>query len=100
MSAVRWCRRVRERTQDIEDGAHAEGGPNRRDLLHGRMEHLRKQEAEIGVREAIRSTLRIGRQPNAERLQNIRAAGLAGNRTIAMFDDRHTAGSSQQRGAG
>src|SRR5690348_15495663 len=79
--------RVGERPQDVEDGTDADLAARGADVTHGGVVGGSKHEAEADALDAGRDVLRPQLQLNAERLQHVRAAALAGGGAIAMLGD-------------
>ena len=92
-------RRIRERPQQVEYGADAERGADRRQRLHRGMKIRREQEGEAGGRKTLRRSGLIQRQDEPQRLDQVGAAAAAGNRTIAVLHDGQSAGGREQRRA-
>ncbi len=92
--------RIGQRSQDVEHRAHAHRGAHRGDGLHRGVVVRREQEGEAGGGQALRGAFFIQRQCKAQRLEHIRAAGLARHRTVAVLDHRQARGRGQQRRTG
>jgi hypothetical protein len=93
-------RRVGQRPEHVENGAHAHRAPDRHDGLHRRVIGRREQEREIGCLEAGDCLRLVQRQRHAEAFEQVGAARLRRHRAVAVFDDAHAAGRGQQAGAG
>ena len=98
--AERRLGRIGQRTEQVEHGAHAERAAHRRDFLHRRVVVRREQEREARRGEAVARALLVERQRQAERLEQVGAAGAARDRAVAVLDDAHAHRGDQQRGAG
>ena len=92
--------RIRQRTQQVEHRAHGERRAYRRERLHRRMIIRREQEREAVGLEAARRGLLVERKLQAQLFDQVGAAAAAGDRAVAVLDDRHAAGGGQQRRTG
>src|SRR5256712_7516078 len=68
------ARRVGERAEDVEEGAHAELLAHRRGVLHRRVMRGREHEAEAELVDRLPGLLRRERNAGAERFQHVGAA--------------------------
>ncbi len=92
--------RVGQRTEDVEDGAHAQFLADGRDIFHGRMVVGREHEADTDLFNAFCN--RFGRQVDvdAQRLHYIRTARLAADAAPAVLADLGTGSRSDKHRAG
>ena len=88
-----------QRAQQIEYRANAHGTTHRAHSLHGRVMMWRKQEREAGGREAAANISPLQRQLQAQRFEQVCAAGTAADAAIAMLDHLRTRRCRQQRRA-
>jgi hypothetical protein len=91
---------VAERTEQIEDRAHAELGAHLSDVTHRRVMRARVHEPDAHFLDAARHLLRCELDPHAECLEHIGAAGLGSGRTVAVLGHRHIASRDHQRRRG
>ena len=79
--------RVGQRTQDVEDGAHAQFFADGRNVHHRRVVVRRKHEADADLFNAARNRLRRQIELDAKRLNDIGAARAAADAAPAMLAD-------------
>ncbi len=85
---VRRARRVGQRPEDVEDGAHAEFAAHRRDVLHRRVVVGREHEADAGRAHAIGHLLRVQHDVGAQRLEHVGGARLRRHAAVAVLGHR------------
>ena len=90
------CGRIGQRTQQIEDRAHAEGLADRGQGFHGRMVVGRKQESEAAGLQAAGDPDLVQRDTEPQGLKHVSAAGTARHATVAVLDDLYTTRRRQQ----
>ncbi len=91
---------VRQRADEIEDGARAELAPNGGGMSHGRMMHGREHEAESVAVDRRGNALGWNLQPEAERLDHVGGARGRGDRPVAVFCDSRARSGGHDSGGG
>src|SRR5712692_1634019 len=81
--------RIRERTEQVEDGAGAELDAGRADVLHGRMMGGREHEPDARLADATPDAVGGNLDVDAERGQHVGGARARGERAVAVLGDRH-----------
>ena len=92
--------RVEERTEDIEDGAHAESLADGHDVLHGGMEGGSEHERDASLLQARLHTRRRLRNLDSKLFEDISRAALRGDRPVAVLGDLDAARGDDEGGAG
>ena len=94
-------RRVGERSQHVENGAHAELGPHRPDMAHRRMVARGHQEADAGLVKCAADKRHIAIQLDAEAGQHVGRPAFRRDGLVAVLGHAHTAtGDDKCRGSG
>jgi hypothetical protein len=92
---------VGQRTEDVEQRAHAHLATDRRHHLHRRVVHRREHETDAAARDALGNLRRLQVDLRAQRLQDVRAAGLRGHAAVAVLGDLASRrGDHEHRGGG
>ncbi len=81
--------RIRERTQQVEDGTGAELDARGPDVLHRRMMRRREHEADAGLVDAPADPLGRELDIDTERAQHVGSARARGQCPVAVLGDRH-----------
>lgn len=97
---VRRTRRVGERAEDIEDGAHAHFATYRRHHLHGRVMHRCVHEADAGLRQRGGDLFGLQFDHCAQCFQRVGTAGLGRDTAVAVLGDLGTTGGGHEHRAG
>ena len=92
--------RVRQGPEHVEHGTRGELAPNGRRVAHRGMVRLREEEAEAELVDRLLDPLRRQLEPEAERLEHVRRAGLRRRRAVAVLRDRRTRRRRHERGRG
>ena len=94
------ARRVRQRSEHVEDGTRRELAANGRGVPHGRMVRLREEEAEAELVDRALDPFRRQLELEAERLQHVRGPCLRRGGAVAVLRDRGSRGGDDERGRG
>mmetsp|Transcript_20777 Transcript_20777/g.79644 ORF Transcript_20777/g.79644 Transcript_20777/m.79644 type:complete len:352 (-) Transcript_20777:6929-7984(-) len=92
--------RIGQRTEDVEDGPHAELAAHRRDVLHRRVMVGREHEADAALGHAGGHLARRQLDVGAQRLQHVGAAGLAADAAVAVLGHLGAGGGGDEHRAG
>src|SRR5207253_8732160 len=88
---------IRQRTQDIEDGADAELPPSRTRMAHRRMEGRREAEAHPRSLDAAPDAAGIERDVDSERLEHIGAPTPARGGPVSVLRHRDARAGRDER---
>ena len=91
---------VGERTEEIEDGADAEGATHRHRVTNARVVLGRKEKADACLLEATARDLGWGVDAHPELLEDVGRAALARDAPVAVLGDGHAAGRGDEGGGG
>src|SRR6185437_10977568 len=92
--------RIRQRAEQVEDGAGCEFDTGRADILHCGMVCRRKHETDSGLRDATADMFRRDVDPDAQRRQHVGRAGTRRQCAIAVLGDRYAGAGDNERGTG
>ena len=94
------ARRIGQRPEDVEDGAHAQFLADRGNVLHRRMVVGREHEADAGFLETLADLLGRQHDVGAERLEHIGRARLGGHAAVAVLGDAGAGGRHHEHRSG
>src|SRR5712664_2821026 len=97
VSSKRW---VGKRSEQIENGPHAQLAPYFRYRLEGRMVIGRKQKPNANLRNAFLYALERNREVDAKRDEHIRRPTAGGHGAVPVFGDHHPRSRGDERGGG
>src|SRR5262249_4656370 len=94
------ARRIRQRTEPVEERRHAEPASQLGQSLEGRVKVRGEAEGEAGAIETSPGVAGVLIYADAEGGEDVGAAALAGDGAVAVLDHRHAGGGDDQGGGG